>query len=270
MPDVRSLRSSADDLRVDAVAQPPFCAEPSRASPQETFKEASRLGYDFLPVRDDDGVIRRVVATAVLRNSNGWDGVAAGMQVIETDSLVARDAPVFSLLDRFAVREVLFSLGRGGVDGVVTVYDLNQPAAHLFGFGLVLICEAELARVLRDRLGEDPSSAKARAERILGKRSMGVRRWQDARKRDKELHLASTLTFGEKLKLLPALGLTDLAARLGLNPDELMADLAEVKELRNALAHYDDEDRLADPKWVHSRMRLANALCRRLVDDRAD
>ena len=30
--------------------------------------------------------------------------------------------------------------------GVVTVWDVNRPGAHLFGFGLCLVVEAEVAR----------------------------------------------------------------------------------------------------------------------------
>jgi hypothetical protein len=53
------LITSAENLRVDAVAQQPFCAEPQRRSPRETYEQASELGFDNLPVRDADGQIRR-------------------------------------------------------------------------------------------------------------------------------------------------------------------------------------------------------------------
>jgi hypothetical protein len=93
---------------------------------------------------------------------------------LTADQLVSRDAPAFALLERLAEEgsQILFCLGRRGVDGVVTVYDLNQPAAHLFGFGLVLICEAELGRLLRERLGEDPIEARRRAVAVIGKGRM--------------------------------------------------------------------------------------------------
>lgn len=144
---LKSLIRSAEDLRVDAVAQMPFCAEPERLSPRETYEQASDLGFDDLPVRDHDGQIRRMVSAAALRDANDtWDVLDSEAVVLDADSLVAREAPVFSLLDRFVERDVLFALGRRGVDGVVTIYDLNQPAAHLLGFGLILISEADVGR----------------------------------------------------------------------------------------------------------------------------
>lgn len=261
MRDLSSLIRSAEDLRVDAVAQEPFCAEPKRLSPRETYEQACELGFDDLPVRDDDGHIRRMVHAVALRDANDtWDVLKSEAVVLDADSLVAREAPAFSLLDRFVDRDVLLTLGRRGVDGVVTIYDLNQPAAHLLGFGLILIAEAELARSLRSHLGEDAAQAKESAVAVLGKGRMGVRRWDRSRKANKDLHLSASLTFGEKLELLPEFGLDELARRYGLPAQALLADLREIKNLRDALAHYDDQDRLADPRWVHERMRRANTL----------
>jgi hypothetical protein len=259
LPNLQTLLQSAEDLRVDAVAQRPFCAEPKRLSPRQTYDDATKLGFDWLPVRDSDNQIRRIVSTSSLRDAASWDVVVRDAVLLDADALVARDAPVFSLLDRFVERDVLFSLGRHGVDGVVTIFDLNQPAAHLLGFGLILITESEIARVLREHLGEDAVVAKARVVEVLGKRRMGVRRWEQAREQDKDLHLASCLTLGEKLELLPRYGLDDLASRSGLSHQALLDDLRELKSLRDALAHYDDADRLADPRWVHDRMRRAHA-----------
>jgi hypothetical protein len=265
--DLRGLLESADGLRVDAIAQDPFCAQPDRADPRSTYIEARERGFDNLPVRDSDGRIRRVVPTSALANATDWEFLKLAANPLSTDQLVARDAPAFSLLERLAHEgtDLLFCLGRDGVDGLVTVYDLNQPAAHLLGFGLVLICEAELARVLREGLGEDPSTAKKRAEAVIGKGRMGVRRWERAREADIEVHLSSALTFGEKCELLPAYGLGELSARLRVDGKWLMAELWEIKALRDALAHYDDEDRLADPVWVHERMHRTHSLAHRIV-----
>jgi hypothetical protein len=265
--DLRGLLESADGLRVDAIAQDPFCARPDHDDPRSIYNEARERGFDNLPVQDSDGRIRRVVSTSALANATDWDFLRSAATPLSTDQLVARDAPAFSLLERLGDEEtdLLFCLGRRGVDGLVTVYDLNQPAAHLLGFGLVLICEAELGRVLRECLGEDPSTARERVEAVIGRGRMGVRRWERAREADIEVHLASTLTFGEKCELLPEYGLGDLAARLRVEGEWLMAELREIRALRDALAHYDDEDRLADPVWVHERMHRTHSLAQRIV-----
>jgi hypothetical protein len=54
-----------------------------------------------------------------------------------------------------------------------------------------------------------------------------------------ELHIASALTFGEKCEPFPKHGLEELARRLGVEPGWLTDELWAIKELRDALAHYD-------------------------------
>jgi hypothetical protein len=203
------------------------------------------------------------VRTDALRAKKTWRSVDAEALPLGADHLVARDAPVFSLIERFAQHPevaAFFCLGRGGVDGVVTVYDLNQPPAHLFAFGLVMICEAELAGVLRSHLGDDPDHALERAQETLKKNSRGIKRWLRARHADSDIHLAAALSFEEKLQLLPRLGLDELASTLGVQADALLEELVAVKDFRNALAHYDESDRLNDADWVLASMRRSHNL----------
>lgn len=262
-PDLSSILDSADDLRVGAIAQRPYCADPKRDGLRETFDYATEQGYDYLPMRDEDDGIRRIVATSTLARARSWDAVRRKASTLSADQLVARDAPVFSLLERLTSQEVLFTLGRDGVDGVVTIFDLNQPAAHLLGFGLALICEAEVARVLRAELGDDRHRAEAIVADIIGKKAPGVRRYRKAVKADANVHLATSLMFGEKLKVLPTHGLATLAQRRGISPAAMERELEEIKDLRNAIGHADNtKDRLADPHWVHARMTVANAMAR--------
>lgn len=171
MPDLSSLLASADDLRVDALAQEPWCARPVLDDPQSTYEIATERGYDVLPVQDGTGSIVSTVARDTLRDQKSWDAVLVRQEPLTAERLVAREAPVLRLLDRLEAQEVLFTLGRSGVDGVVTIYDLNQPAAHLLGFGMALICESDVTRELRASLGEDPDTAYARAHAVLGSKS---------------------------------------------------------------------------------------------------
>jgi hypothetical protein len=262
MRDLNSLLNSADDLRVDALAQDPWCADPDQLTVRETFAIAGERGYDILPVRREDGAIRTTVATKLLAYADSWDAVLPHQESLTPDRLVARESPVLRLLDRLHEHAILFTLGRSGVDGVVTVYDLNQPAAHLFAFGMALICEADVAETLRRVLGEDPDHAFAVAAETLSA-SPGLRRWKRMRRTDDELHIASTLMFGEKLTLLRATGLEKLAQLHGLPPDAIARDLEGICALRNAVGHYDDQ--LDDPEWVFDRMRLAQSFAERVI-----
>jgi hypothetical protein len=258
-----------DDLRVDAIAQAPVCADLAHQMPADAYEQGTEMGFDVLPIREADGEIRRFVRTDALRAKKTWRSVDAEALPLGADHLVARDAPVFSLIERFAQHPeltALFCLGRAGVDGVVTVYDLNQPPAHLFAFGLVLICEAELASVLRSQLGDDPDHAVERAQVALKKNSRGIKRWLRARTADSDIHLAAALSFEEKLQLLPRFGLDQLASRLAVQADGLLQELVAVKDFRNALAHYDESDRLNDVDWVLASMRRSHHLVLSLTE----
>ena len=123
--------------------------------------------------------------------------------------------------------------------------------------------------MLRQHLGEDPEEAKKRAGEVLDRRALGMRRWNRARRENSELHLASSLTFGEKCNLLPHYGLEDLASSLGVDPAWLDSELREINALRNAIAHYDDEVKLTDPVWVHDIMRRTHLLAQRIAESAA-
>lgn len=89
----------------------------------------------------------------------------------------------------------------------------------------------------RPDLGGDPSEAAKRVEAVLGRRPIGIKRWERARKHNGELHLASSLTFGERCELLPTYGLEQLASLLVVESAWLKSELWVIKELRDALAH---------------------------------
>jgi hypothetical protein len=272
MPSIQSLFNSVDELRVGALAQAPFCADLGAGKkPTEVYAEATERGFDNLPVRDRDGVIRRMVATSALRDASKWSDVGRRAITLTADTLVARDAPAFSLLDRFAEpgHEILFCLGREGVDGVVTIFDLNAPAAHLLAFGLALIVEAEIAAVLRVELGDDPDEALRRVQKVMPKAS-GIARWKQARQQGRDLDLASALLFFEKTQLLDRYGGNALAERCGCSKRALMRELDAIRKMRNAVAHYDENYRLANPRWVHNRMRRTLSLARQLAEASAD
>jgi hypothetical protein len=64
VPHLASLFASADDLLVDAVAQPPWCVDPASQDVAEAFRVADKQGFDLLPVRESGGELRRTVWNA--------------------------------------------------------------------------------------------------------------------------------------------------------------------------------------------------------------
>lgn len=75
--------------------------------------------------------------------------------------------------------------------------------------------------------------------------------------------------FGEKLAVLRARGLAALASAHDLTEDDLANELSEICALRNAIGHYDEEDeRLSDPTWPFTRMRIARRYAERAAAHR--
>ncbi|HTX06961.1 MAG TPA: hypothetical protein VME22_00035 [Solirubrobacteraceae bacterium] len=262
MTEVSKLVALADQLKVGSLAQPPYCADPARAL-AEVVDEATRNSFDLLPVRTGHRPITRMISRAALESLNDWSQLADLVMPLTADVLVSADAPALSVLDRLDRHSVLFTLGAAGVEGVITIYDLNEPSAHLLGFGLVLVCEEALTAWIRPHLGSDAdqAAAKIRALKAVGS---GFRRWKRLRDADRHGDLATALTLWEKIRVIEGLGPAELAQRIGIESTDLLPRLERVRELRNAIGHYDEES-LADPTWVHTRMVETRDLARSLA-----
>src|SRR5437870_5184735 len=106
---LRSIMEAADRLTVSSIAQEPYCV--TEQNFPGAFAEAVRERYDWLPVRESDGVIRRIVETRHLEHLTSWRQVENQARKVGVDDLVAVEAPVFSILDRIQERPFLLCLG---------------------------------------------------------------------------------------------------------------------------------------------------------------
>jgi hypothetical protein len=283
------LLEAAERLTVDLVTQDPVAVRIGSDTPGYARHVADAENFDVLPIKEHDGrIIRFVRRTSLERCESGeeWDGIP--LEDIHPDEIVSATAPLLELLDRFSAEcPRLFVLGRKHIDGITTVFDLNQPAAHQFGFGLSLIVEAELARAIEehatfkraDTIDGGPLLDADVDERIGGwinalpRRSYGgakgrMRSWQKKVAAGDQLRLTNELVFHDKLGLIENLGLArDLAGRCrepyGASAEAFLTYLRdEVKELRNTVAH--DGGTLADEwkiwRWMRTTLCIAQDL----------
>jgi hypothetical protein len=133
------------------------------------------------------------------------------------------------LLRRLERRELLMCLGREGIDGVVTIYDLNQPAAHVFAFGLALLVEAELARVIAESMDGDSRAIYRHVQGVLGAKHHAVARWKKEADHGEQVDLVSYLTFYEKTRCLTVKSLAKIAAAAKIDDEEAWRQLREVR-----------------------------------------
>jgi hypothetical protein len=232
---------------------------------------ARKRNYHWLPVRSG-GVIRRIMKASDLENLNSWNELESQGREITVDDLVADDAPMFSALERFEQGKLLLCLGPDGVDGIVTAHDLNRPAAQLFGFALAIVIESEVAREIEaglPRADEDEAAIRLALEDdpsgrpVLPGRAGKVRRWRKQEQESTNLSFISSLSFGDKLRLVERNGLSRLSLKCSLPADELLGQLYEVKKLRDGVAH--DLPALRNHVLVCSRLRTAHRLAHALT-----
>jgi hypothetical protein len=162
------------------------------------------------------------------------------------------------------------------------VYDLNQPAAHQFGFALSLVVEAELGRAVEAAARERDDELDAEVDQRIYELVMGLpteeyrstrsraKSWRRKVRTDEHVRLTRELVFNDKICIVELMGIADaLAARCrppySAGGDELLKRLrGEVKALRNAVAH--DRGELADEwsiwAWMRTTLHLANDLSR--------
>ena len=279
---LRLLLEAAERLTVDLIAQPPVTADPRSEAPREACAKAVKEKFDVLPLRDgESGQITRFVRREELErryDDAGWDAIEA--IDIHPSEIVSATSPILDLLDRFGDdRTHVFVLDRSGIEGIVTVFDLNQPAAHQFGFALSLVVEGALAEAIEAALRQSPDELDADLDdriyvqvRRLARDHKGTRdrgeAWRKKVEAGDQIRLMQELVFGDKLLLADKMRLAPaLAARCrrpyGTDGRRLMKHLREeVKALRNAVAH--DWSELADERsvcrWMRTTLHLAHDL----------
>jgi hypothetical protein len=283
------LLESAERLTVDLISQRPVSIRLANDTPAFARHVAAAENFDILPIEEVDGRIVRYVQRSVLENhvsETEWDGVA--FVDIHPDEIVSAASPLLDLLDRFS-RDTprLFVLGRRQLEGIATVYDLNQPAAHQFAFALATIIESELGRAIEQRAAREMAATFAKdgdldvvaddwiRRQILelparyGRAKQRAKAWRAKADAGEQVRLTRELVLYDKVGLVEQMGLAnELAARCrqpyGASGAELLSHLSDVRELRNAIAH--DRGELADEwsvwGWMRTTFHLAQDMAR--------
>ncbi len=257
-----------------------MCTLRSTDTPAFARELAEQEQFDLVPIREGDNRIISYVRRETLERAAAgamWSDVEQA--VIHPNEIVSANSPILDLLDRFGQDpQPLFVLGQNGIDAIVTVYDLNQPAAHQFGFALSLVVEAHLAREIEIACRNSPDEPASVVDaRILGKingfpRGAAIRKraakWSHKAVLGDQVRLTQELVFADKIALAKRMRLApELASRCtlrgGIDGTELIRSLDhEVRALRNAVAH--DLDALADEvqicKWMQTTLALAREL----------
>jgi len=266
---------AADRLTVSLLAQAAETVHVGNDTPLAAFERAETHGYDWMPLRDRDGQVTRLVSRSELqrlRDQRTFPDVRRLGRPISVRHLISLESPIHVLVRRLADEPFLCCLGPNGVEHVVTRWDLAHPGAQQFAFGLALVVEAELGACLTNSMTEsDFRKVIATLDESNTLRTRGEK-WMRRTSRKEGLGFVESLTFGQKMALLDKSAdarrrLSEIA-RGGLwerhQPHRLRADLDEIRKMRNGLGHAAQQV----PARLRTRMEMTHDLAHALVAGR--
>jgi len=157
--------------------------------------------------------------------------------------LIAYAAPLADALKALKDQEHMFVLGRKGVEGIITLADLNKPVSRMYMFSLISLLETHLAFWIEDTFGSTDWLT------ILSKSRVELAREHQAErtKRNQDLDLLECLQFCDKRKI--ALSSADIRSHLSGMSKRALGDLLKrAEKLRDNLAH-SQSDLSAGTTW---------------------
>lgn len=180
--------------------------------------------FDFLPVRDDGRVVGLLHAIEC-RENDGSGLVREAMIPLHEGIVASAEKTILDFMVSALKDPCQFVVGEDGIEGLVTLSDLQRMPAQAALFTLAMGIEGRLADLLLRVIGADPSEALVHRAIDQGPRS----KIESYIASDSYVSWPLALMFGQKI---------ELAIQLGL-PAVLADQLDEWRELRNALAHLD-------------------------------
>ena len=133
-----------DSLAIDVIAEP-LTSVPATASASDVVQQMATRNWDVIGIRQDDSA----ATSAYLNRQDLKDGPCAQYaRRFDIQDLVSSYSPICQSLQRLCERKRLFVLGRKGVEGIVTVADLQKQPVRMMLFAAVSLLEmAMLARI---------------------------------------------------------------------------------------------------------------------------
>jgi hypothetical protein len=223
---MREVFEESVSVRFLASALASYDAERT-ATKIQTWME--RKDFDHIGVRRDGIVVGYARRHALTRGCLGDHLV----EFSEVD-IVPGQMPMLRALEAVRDQRRVFVTTLGEVNGIVTTGDVTKPPVRLWLFGLVMIFEMQVSRLIRARYQDDswteilhPSQVKKARDAHAKKSQMGA-----------ETELVDSLTLGLKQQILTSS--PDLMAILELDSLRGTELIGRARELRNALAHVND------------------------------
>lgn len=202
-----------------------IAAEPAA----DALRRADGQRFDFLPVRDQpDGPIVGLFRRKEVQNADGRR-VSDVMQPLTGDILIGADAPLLDFVYLADQRRCRLVIDRRGIEGLVTLSDIQRLPVRTVLFSLFIHLELLLTDALRKELGPDRPPfdilSDTRANEARGQ-------WEKAKAAGMDRDPFNALQFGDKKTIAKKLKL------FGLSGTKINVELERIeRDLRNPIAH---------------------------------
>jgi hypothetical protein len=147
------------------------------------------------------------------------------------DEVVSGQMPMLEALELVRARRRIFVSVLGEVNGIVTQSDVTKPPVRLWLFGLLMIFEMQVSRLVRARY-PDGSWIPLLSTNVV---KAAEKTRASLLQQGNEMDLADCLTLSAKQQIVAAS--PDILAMLDLAADEAPSLFNRVRQLRNSLAH---------------------------------
>lgn len=163
------------------------------------------------------------VGTALLTGRGSVEGYATPL---EDCAILARDTPVSDAIKAVAEHHLVFLAGANGIVEFVVPSDLDRHAVRCCLYFLISELEMHMASRAALTLG---------VEQIEGHLGSQKRRYRQAQARGIETHPVEYLNFSAYHEIAPQV--PEIVSRFPGRADDLSVELAELKTLRDCVAH---------------------------------
>jgi hypothetical protein len=198
----------------------------------QAVRRADAQRFDFLPVREHrDGPIIGLFRRRDVQSPDAQQ-VSNVMQPLTGDILIGADAPLLDFVYAADTHPCRLVIDRRGIEGLVTLSDIQRLPVRTVLFGLFIHLEILLTDELRKQLGSDALPfGMLPSDRAKG----AAKRWKKAEEADMDRDPFNALHFTDKRML------SVKCCLLGLEADLIEDQLRRIEgDLRTPLAHGKD------------------------------
>jgi len=224
----KALQQFIDSLTVDLIAESLESISASKDI-SDAKSKMQQHRFDVLGVKGDDGK----VVGYVVNDEPGKGIVEQFRKDFSIDEIVSNGAPIANHIANISKMKRLFVLANNGIDGIVTIADLQKMPVRLMIFGIISLLEMVLLEWIRKQFPHDEWKDMIRENRLEKAEEL----YKQRQRKHQEIELVDCLQLCDKWTvLMKAEG--NIPRELGFtSKGSAERYFKQLENVRNSLAH---------------------------------